>query len=1439
MKRWQMVASVLAVTVAVPFLLGANGDGPVAAWTFNGQFRRLSRDVAANRHHAISADDYARVEAPGLQALVFDGVDDFLTVPNDLALTMSDRLTVDLWVRVEQTGGIQCIVDKKGERYRIQVSDSGVPMLGLKSAGERLDLSGGRVEFGRWHRITGVFDRPNAWLYVDGEQVATATWDHAVDAGGELILGSKSGVTYFFAGAIDELRIYDYPRPPQADDVPSTQPIGAGIMADAKLDVQELADGVRVDTGAAVYELTDVGGLRALTIGGERVIADNDRPLLTASIFDSDDYDGWSDHAAGEVVEAAWQPDQHRFDSNEERFQAGYTGTLDFGGGDTIACEMMLETRAGSPFLSATVAVRPPEGDFAGRFIRDVSLRLPLALNMRKRVVQGGDRGIQWNTRHFYQFHVSTTQKLMNEPDHNIWRRFAIDQNSPADFHVWKAESTATPALTMQRGQQAPGWMAAYDERAGLVFGYRNFAERAPKSLRVEAEGSGEARICLWHDGLPPLAVNSPMAGVVFDTSHMIDIAPFDDEFRFAQPDVALAALWGVEGLASDPPNRNEVPLGGLNPLAEESAETEAPLITGGVPLPRGAVTDPANVRLQRDGADIPVQTKTVGYWPDGSIMWLLLTFPPEGGEVAGAVGTGDALQFDVTRRDGSREEFTLLYGGDCRAGTPVRALSAAQENETVRIDTGLLQLEIAAGEGGWLRRATLEGREMLSGPAGSFVDFLRTGEIYPSMSTHPEGSLDPGTFVPETIELEEAGPLRAVVKLTGMTTAQDSPRMVLRLEAYAGRSCARIEQSVEFLTPDPRVAFVRRMGLQLPLADAGGNVTAGGQDGPVRLAGGRRAGLRQHSHLGYTAWSQRAGEAFIRPDEMKSRSRGWLDVTGGDGGVTMVMRDMWQNFPNELVLDADEGTLTAYFWPESVPLMDVRRYSNYPHRSQGESVPATSNWVEETYYARNDPFTGITKTHELLIEFHGPEEAPATIDALAGDFQRRPLVYCGADWYLATETIPPQPHPDAPEFERMSANYAHYAGFWMRHQKLWGWYGCWDYGDVQHYYKGGYGWIVPPDALAEFLADAPEDLETIDVSRARIGDYAPGAEWAYDNGRWGWTNTEGLPGLMMQIHYLRTGDRDAFFFAESMARHVRDVDMRHAGVWLGRGTRHGVQHWSDGNHEERQTTHSEFRHHYFLTGEPRSKDFASLLYDQVYSATNVHVHAAHSGRTQGFLTWWLMTGSEETASILERYIPCFVIEEGICISPDVRFPAVECASQERDRNGGSMFFWAFGAGHALVDYYNLTGHEGLRQGLIGAADHAMQQGADPGMYLKAVVFAARHADNPAPYREYLERYSETDALNWQVVPHNPEFYGGARGMLRGGVSGSLFGMNDQLYLMSVLDGDPQLSEEQWADVARVDAEGGPPYTPPLLSWQSEYDRPDLAEYLRIKHPQP
>ena len=75
--------------------------------------------------------------------------------------------------------------------------------------------------------------------------------------------------------------------------------------------------------------------------------------------------------------------------------------------------------------------------------------------------------------------------------------------------------------------------------------------------------------------------------------------------------------------------------------------------------------------------------------------------------------------------------------------------------------------------------------------------------------------------------------------------------------------------------------------------------------------------------------------------------------------------------------------------------------------------------------------------------------------------------------------------------------------------------------------------------------------------------------------------------------------------------------------------------------------------------------------------------------------------------------------------------------------------------------------------------------------------------------------------------------------MLRGSVAGSLFTMNDIAYLLTALDSDPELTDSQWEDIKRIDEKGGRFYSVPDLSWQSEYDRPDLAEYLRIKNPQP
>jgi len=58
-------------------------------------------------------------------------------------------------------------------------------------------------------------------------------------------------------------------------------------------------------------------------------------------------------------------------------------------------------------------------------------------------------------------------------------------------------------------------------------------------------------------------------------------------------------------------------------------------------------------------------------------------------------------------------------------------------------------------------------------------------------------------------------------------------------------------------------------------------------------------------------------------------------------------------------------------------------------------------------------------------------------------------------------------------------------------------------------------------------------------------------------------------------------------------------------------------------------------------------------------------------------------------------------------------------------------------------------------------------------------------------------------------------------------------------YLLSALPGDPPRSERQREALRQVDLHGAPPYHPAALDGQSAYDRSELTEYLRIKHPQP
>ena len=1451
------IAGLSALLVAASWGAGAADDGPpVGLWTFSGANARLVQDRSQFSTHGIVRGAAKRGPGPWGKAIFFDGERSYVIAPDRAHLRMTKAVTVDVWVKLPQPalGRPQCVVDKGGERYRIQVNGNGSTMFGLKAGSERADLSGGKLNPDTWHRITGVFDRPNMTLYLDGKPVGTRKWDSDVGPGRSLFLGSKGGSTYFMKGWLADVRIYNYPRPPQPDDAERFSK-ETTAMAEKKLDVHEDAQAVTVDTGAAVFTFDKAhAGLRSVRVGKKNLVRDNAAAPVVATLMGSETYDGASDYAQdAKMHAAAYRLESFAHRREGDAFVATTKAALTWSNGDRIVAELSWTAAAGSAHLRQNVRLKR-EGEFKGRFLRDLRVEMPLVLDFRKRVVQGGDRGWSFDTRHYYQYHLDTTQHLMTEPEHNWWRHFWVEQDSPTHFRCWRSESRHTAALTAQHGQHAPGWIAVYDQAGGVLCAYRDMHKRAPKALEVcagreGAEGRGEAVVYAHLRPATARAVplDSPQAKQsLFEGEHRIDYVFFEGEFAFAQPTDTLKEAWGVEQIASDPPARSEVvdvDLWDAGPAASD----QAPLVSGGVPLPKGALDAASHVRLFKNEREVPLQSKPLAYWPDGSIKWLLLTFPLDG--AGGLVcepgsGEGRALDFSVTRRRDGREAFKLVWGKQVKAGSVKSSLQAVQEGDEVRVDTGPLSLSMATGER-WLRSVRLRGREMLRPDRGeplAFVNFLREPRTadgeggYLVNTTHPAGTPDPGALRVDKIELEEAGPLRAMVRMEGMTTSHEPQRVIVRVEAYAGRSYVRLFHTVEFLHKDPRVAFVQSMGLSLPLdmPPQEPQITVGLQDGPKQLEAGARTSLSQPNARTYRVEQLPRGHAFAEPAAAGQRCRGWLSWADGAAGCTAVVRNMWQECPKEIVADPEAGKLTIGLWPASQPPMDVRRYSNYPHRSQGESARSESSWVDKVYYP-NDPFVGVSKTHELLLYFHAADLPAEQIDAVAADFQSPALVFVSPEWYASLGLALPFPPPDSERFPRMDENLELVTDFWLYHQKLWSWYGMWDYGDVMHKLgPGGYGWVLPPDEIARRLKLPEKERYSEQLGRFRMYDYRAQQDWCFDNGRWGWGNTEGNPGLFLQMMYLRTGRRDVFFAAAAMARHTRDVDMRHDGKWFGRGTRHGVQHWSDGNHEERQTVHSEWRFYHYLTGDMRCRDFAKQLTEGIYAKTPIRIHAAHSGRLYGLLTRWEMTGDAKLGEVLRRYVHCFIVPEGIAISPRVQFEPELKRTGVADVNGTTMFFHTFGAMHALLEYYELTKDEELKAALIRMADHYVADERRSYTFRKVVAFAAKYADDPTLYRRVLDEWLRHGGLHgaFKICSANRRHWTGETAFLRGSVSGQWFWLNDVLYLMSWLDREPALTPRQLERFADVDKHGSPRGFS-QTSWQSEYDRDDLKHFLR------
>ena len=284
-----------------------------------------------------------------------------------------------------------------------------------------------------------------------------------------------------------------------------------------------------------------------------------------------------------------------------------------------------------------------------------------------------------------------------------------------------------------------------------------------------------------------------------------------------------------------------------------------------GFPFSQGALKDASRLRVvDGDGQELPVQTRTIVTWPDGSVKSLLTCFPVD-------VDPKQTVAFTVTA--GKEVEPSPLSG----------ALTVLEEHDMVRVDTGVVSVVLSKSEGR-LFEEVKRGEDVMKLEAEVW-DFVIQDEAGRLFTTS-------GHTVVET-RVVEAGPLRALIVRKGEFANEDGRLLGYRMtfEATAASDVLRVETTIVNREDTPEV-YLRQWSMVMQKKGAASGVVHVLPDDPRK--GNVGALLYQHS-ADLLTWTGADG----RREREAGRSPGIVRLPG----VAVVPRWFWQRYPRGLQL--------------------------------------------------------------------------------------------------------------------------------------------------------------------------------------------------------------------------------------------------------------------------------------------------------------------------------------------------------------------------------------------------------------------------------------------------------------------------------------------------------------------------------------------------------
>ena len=378
--------------------------------------------------------------------------------------------------------------------------------------------------------------------------------------------------------------------------------------------------------------------------------------------------------------------------------------------------------------------------------------------------------------------------------------------------------------------------------------------------------------------------------------------------------------------------------------------DRKAEPVTVSIPFAAGTLTDPQRLVIRDGDAALPVQSRALATWPDGTVKWLLVHFQPD------LPGNRDkTLTFDVDETYQVPENLTGLTVTETPAG--------------IRIDTGPLSFLVPNDGFLPVRDVQLNGEPLWD--LTSFKGFV----------LRYDGQTVDTASGPVELEIEEAGPLRAVILVTGKHRQKDgTPYLDFRgrITAYAGKPYIAVEHQFIHAEEAPELAL---QGLTFTFqpepADASPHLALG--QGYYRTAIQESDDAPLEMMIDTETVLYQANEHFI--DSFYGDF--WVDWRDATGGVMLSVYQAHQNFPKKLRV-AKDGIVCGLY-PDDAPPAPLLQ--------------------------------GMAKTHRIQLHFHAPDASLAEGSVRSLQFQLPDRPALSRAWFRANnpwlETFFPEKLPD------------------------------------------------------------------------------------------------------------------------------------------------------------------------------------------------------------------------------------------------------------------------------------------------------------------------------------------------------------------------------------------------------------------------------------------